>query len=85
MGQEIVEDNQQPDQDEMQGQIQELPRITDRLSINEFIQSAGEVFDDEDQDIFASVVERYSIENEGRVEEVEEGDIEIEKILQLKL
>ena len=81
VGQEIVDDNQQPDRDELQAQIQELPGITNRLSINEFIQPAGEVVDDEDQDIFASVVERYSIENEGTVEEVEEGDIEIEKIL----
>lgn len=80
VGQEIVEDTQQPDQDELQAQIQELPGIADRLSINEFIQPAGEVVDDDDQDIFASVVERYSIENEGTVEEVEEGDSEIENI-----
>jgi hypothetical protein len=81
VGQEIVEDNQQADRDELQAQIQELPGITDCLSINEFIQPAGEIAIDEDQDIFASVVERYSIEQEGTVEEVEEGGIEIEKIL----
>lgn len=81
VGQEIVENNQQPDRDELQAQIQELPGITDRLSINEFIQPADEIVDDEDQDIFAFVVERYSIEKEGTVDEVEEGDIEIEKIL----
>jgi hypothetical protein len=31
--------------------------------------------------IFTSVVGRYSIENEGTVEEVGEGDIEMEKII----
>jgi hypothetical protein len=81
VGQEIVKDNQQPDRDKLQAQIQELPGITDRLSINEFIQPAGEIVEDEDEDIFASVVERYIIEKECTVEEVEEGDIEIENIL----
>jgi len=37
-GRETVADKQEPDRDELQAQIQELPAITDRLSINEFIQ-----------------------------------------------
>lgn len=79
-GQEAVEDNQGPDRDELQAQIQELSGITDLLSINEFIQPLGEAVDDEERDIFAFMVERYSIEKEGTVEEVEEGEIKIEKI-----
>jgi hypothetical protein len=35
----------------------ELPRIIDRLSINDFIQPASEIVEDEDQDVFASMVE----------------------------
>ena len=39
-GQETVDGNQEPDRDELHVQIQELPDIADRLSINEFTQPA---------------------------------------------
>ncbi|RKF59284.1 hypothetical protein GcM3_175023, partial [Golovinomyces cichoracearum] len=56
------------------------PGIEDRLSVGEFIELGSEVVDDEDQDIFASVIERYSTDRAGIVEEAEERDIETEKV-----
>jgi hypothetical protein len=76
----IQEENQQADRDALQAQITELPGIGDPLSLNEFIEPADEVIDDEDTDIFASVVDRYSTEKEGTVEEPDEDDIEIELV-----
>jgi hypothetical protein len=35
---------------------------------------------DDDRDIFASVVERYSTDKEGAKEEYEEGDVEVEMV-----
>ena len=40
---------------------------------------------DDNIDIFASVVDRYSTEKEGTVKEPDEDDIEIELVPQLKL
>ncbi|TQS33838.1 hypothetical protein Golomagni_05805 [Golovinomyces magnicellulatus] len=77
---EIVEENLEADQDELQKQINELPGIEDRLSVGEFIELGSEVVDDEDQDIFASVIERYSTDRADIVEEAEEGDIDTEKV-----
>ena len=57
-----------------------LPGITDPLSIDEFIEPPQEVVEDDDRDIFASVVERYSTDKEGEEEPIEEGDIEVEKV-----
>jgi hypothetical protein len=76
----IQEESQQADRDALQAQIAELPGIEDPLPLNEFIEPANEVIDDEDIDIFASVVDRYSIEKEGIVEEPDEDDIEIELV-----
>ena len=76
----IQEENQQADRDALQAQITELPGIEDPLSLNEFIELADEVIDDEDGDIFASVVDRYSTEKEGIVEEPDKDDIEIELV-----
>ncbi|TQS37547.1 hypothetical protein Golomagni_01974 [Golovinomyces magnicellulatus] len=80
VGLKIVEENLEADRDELQKQINELPGIEDRLSVGEFIELGSEVVDDEDQDIFASVIERYSIDRAGIVEEAEDGDIETEKV-----
>ncbi|TQS36470.1 hypothetical protein Golomagni_03081, partial [Golovinomyces magnicellulatus] len=80
VGLEMVEENLEADRDELQKQINELPSIEDRLSVGEFIELGSEVVDDEDQDIFASVVERYSTDRAGIVEEAEEGDLETEKV-----
>jgi hypothetical protein len=76
----IQEESQQADRDALQAQIAELPGIEDPLPLNEFIEPANEVIDDEDIDIFASVVDRYRTEKEGIVEEPDEDDIEIELV-----
>ncbi len=73
-------ENQQADRHALQAQITGLPGIEDPLSLNEFIEPADEVIDDEDGDIFASVVDRYRTEKEGTVEEPDEDDIEIELV-----
>jgi hypothetical protein len=76
----IDEENQQYDRGELQAQIALLPNIEHPLSIHEFIQPIGEEINDDDDDIFASVVEQYSTDKEGSVEEPEEGDIEAEVV-----
>jgi len=48
--------------------------------INEFIQPIAEEINIEDNDIFTSVVERYSTNKEGTVEESEESNIEVELV-----
>ena len=78
--QEVIQENQQADRDALQAQITGLPGIEDPLSLNEFIEPADEVIDDEDGDIFASVVDRYRTEKEGTVEEPDEDDIEIDLV-----
>ncbi|TQS36153.1 hypothetical protein Golomagni_03402 [Golovinomyces magnicellulatus] len=80
VGLEIVEENLEADRDELQKQINEIPGTEDRLSVGEFIELGSKVVDDEDQDIFASMIERYSTDRAGIVKEAEEGDIEIEKV-----
>ena len=75
----IQEENQQADYDILQAQITQLPGIQDPLPLNEFIELVNEVVDDEDIDIFSSVVDRYSIEKEG-VEEPNKDDIEVELV-----
>jgi hypothetical protein len=49
------------------------------MSLYDFINPDTETIIDDDRDIFASVVERYSADKEGAEEEFEEGDIEVEK------
>lgn len=80
VGLEIVEENLEADREELQKQINELPGIEDPLSVGDFIELGSEVVDDEDQDIFASVIERYSTDRAGIVEEAEAGDVETEKV-----
>ena len=76
----IEDDNQQADRDDLETQINTLPGITDPLTIAEFIQPTAEVIDDQDGDIFISVVERYSQYKEGEEETDDESDIEVEKV-----
>ncbi|RKF83688.1 hypothetical protein GcM1_155001 [Golovinomyces cichoracearum] len=57
-----------------------LSRRIDRLSVCEFIELGSEVVDEEDQDISSSVIERYSTDRAGMVEEAEEEDFETEKV-----
>ena len=53
----------QREQDELQAQITQLPNIEQALPLNEFIQAAGEVVEDNilatDKEIFNRVVKRY--------------------------
>ena len=74
------EDSEQEQRAVLQVQITALPGIIDPLSIDEFIEPLQEVIEDGDEDIFASVVERYSADKEGEEEPIEEGDIEVEKV-----
>lgn len=76
----VWEDSEQEQRAELQAQIMALPGITDPLSIDEFIEPPQEVVEDDDRDIFASVVERYSTDKEREEEPIEEGDIEVEKV-----
>jgi hypothetical protein len=79
----IMEDNQAAERAELQDQINSLPPPAEgeeRTSLNEFINPENEIIMDDDGDIFASVVERYSADKEGAEEEYEEGDIEVEKV-----
>ena len=46
------------------------------MSAQEFIDPVDELIDDDDDDIMASVVERYSGDKAGEAEEVEADDIE---------
>ena len=45
------------------------------------IQPTGEIVDNEDQDIFACVVERYSVEKEITIGVIEDGDMKTQNIL----
>ena len=65
---------------ELQAQIASLPGVKDLMSIEEFIQPVDEIIDDNDDDIIASVVERYSTDKEGEIEEIKDNDIEEEKV-----
>jgi hypothetical protein len=64
------------DIDELQAQITGLPHIKDLMSAQEFIDPVDELIDDNDDDIMASVVERYSGDIAGEAEEAKPNDIE---------
>lgn len=75
-----LEDDQATERAELQEQIESLPPPAEgkeRISMNEFIDPESETIVDNDQDIFASVVERYGADKEGVEEEHKEGDIEV--------
>jgi hypothetical protein len=80
----ILEDDQGTERAKLQEQIESLPppaKGEERISLDEFINPKSEIIVDDDQDIFASVVERYSADKEGaEEEEYEEGDIEVEMV-----
>jgi hypothetical protein len=76
----IIEDSEEEQRTELQVQIIALPGIIDALSIDEFLEPLEEDINDNDEDIFMSVVERYSGDKEGEEEPIEEGDIEVEKV-----
>jgi hypothetical protein len=75
-----IEDSEEEQRIELQAQIEALPGIIDTLSINEFLEPIEEEINDNDEDIFTSIVDRYSKDEEGEEEPIEEGDIEVEKV-----
>jgi hypothetical protein len=72
------EDNQVAEQAELQAQIAQLP-IENFLSLHEFLTPNDEMILDEDDDIFESVVEHYSIDLLGN-ESSDEEEEEIEEV-----
>ena len=73
----ITEDDEAAERAELQEQIVQLP-IENPLSLNEFLNPAGETVIDKDDDIFISVVDHYSINKLG--EESESSDEEVEEV-----
>ena len=57
-----------------------LLSIKDPLLINEFIQLITKEINNKDNNIFTSIVEQYSVNKEGIVEEIKESDIEVELV-----
>lgn len=79
----ILEDDQATERAELQEQIESLPPPAEgeeRISLNEFTNPKSETIVDDDQDIFASVVEQDGADKEGAEEEYKEGDIEVELV-----
>jgi hypothetical protein len=70
----------QEDIDDLAAQISSLPGIQDLMPVREFIAVPEEVIADNDDDIMASVVDMYSVDEVGEVSEPEEDDIEALKI-----
>ena len=79
--QEVTDQSLQQDRDKLQAQMARLPNISDLLSVDEYIQLPNEGVEDEEEDIFESIVDRYSADTEDIIEELEEGEIEEEKVL----
>jgi hypothetical protein len=73
----IIEDDEAAERTELQAQIAQLP-IDNPLPLNEFLNAANETIVDEDDDIFVSVVDHYSVDKPG--EESESSDEEVEEV-----
>jgi len=74
-GDTIVVDDGTADRLQLQAQIAQLP-IENLTSLDEFLTPEDETIVDEDSDIFAAVVERYSTDTLGAEEESDEEEIE---------
>jgi hypothetical protein len=48
--------------------------------VDEYIHLPNKVVEDKEEDVFESIVDRYSVDTEDIFEELEEGDIEEEKV-----
>jgi hypothetical protein len=75
---EDIASQDQPDRDELQAQIAQLPYITEPISVNEFIQLGSEVIEEDtevanEHEIFHQVVERYGLAEEDTVEPAEDA------------
>lgn len=74
--QDIDDQSLQQEQDDLKAQMAQLPDITELLSVDEYINLPNEEVEDEEEDIFESVVDRYSTDKEDTVDELEDGDSE---------
>ena len=70
----------QEDIDDLAAQIASLFGVKDLMPVREFITVLEEVIADNDDDIMASVVDMYSVDEVGEVSEPEEDNIEALKI-----
>src|ERR1700733_9756860 len=77
-GDTIVVDDGSADRIELQYQIAQLP-IKDPLSLDEFLNPEDETIVDEDEDIFTSVVNNYSVDRSGEEEESSDEE-EVEEV-----
>ena len=75
----VVENNQVTERAELQAQITRL-LIENPLSLNEFLTPDDKVIIDKDEDIFAFVVEHYSINKSGEESESSDDKEELKKI-----
>ena len=76
-GDTIVVDDRSADRIELRDQITQL-LIENLLSLDEFLNLEDEIIVDEDEDIFTSVVDYYTIARLG--EEEESSDKEVEEV-----
>ena len=74
----ILENDEQANRDALRAQIAKSPTIEDPFSLDEFIEPSYEVIEDNEVDIFASVVERYSIEDDNGAEGPDDDTFEAE-------
>ena len=70
----------QEDINDLVAQISSLPSIQDLMPVREFITVPEEVITDNNDDIMASVVDMYSVDEVSKVSEPEEDDIKALKI-----
>jgi hypothetical protein len=68
------------DINKLQAQITSLPYIKDLMLAQEFIDPVDKLINDDDDDIIASVVERYSGDKAGEAEEVKANDIKEDNV-----
>lgn len=74
--QDINNQSLQQEQDDLKAQMAQLPDITELLSVDEYINLPNKEVEDEEEDIFESVVDQYSTDKEDTVDELEDGDSE---------
>ena len=78
--QEVEDQYLQQERDKLQAQILQLPNISELLSVDEYISLPNEVVEDEEEDVFESIVDRYSVNTEDIFKELKERDIKEEKV-----
>ena len=78
--QEVEDQYLQQERDKLQAQILQLPNISELLSVDKYIHLLNEVVEDEEEDVFESIVDRYSVNTEDIFKELKERDIKEEKV-----